>query len=460
MRLRCAIPALLGAGCALLPSLAHAQAFDQYLSPTIPGYDTLRGLVILQRPRTEYDPLGIQVGEFVVRPQLDTGVGYDTNVLGTRPSTGSFYLNNSPQVFINSNFGTNSLAANFGLNDFRYTDQKTQSHTDWNGSVGGTYQIGQGIVTGSASEIYAHENPTDINSATILTPLGFKVTDLRLNYANQFNYWNVQPNFDYQGYRFDNVILQGGNVSQKARDRDDFTGGVTVRFGRIPERSFVVVFQATNSHYIASQFTPTPTQAIIPRPDSVNYEALAGVQYAFSANLQVLLLVGYDLQVFNNRAYSQITSPVAQGVVIWAPSGLTTLTAKLTRTIEDSIGTVTSGVTVTQGGLTVDHEYRRNILLQGRVAAIDTSFVNAQSQTIYDFGASLSYLFNRNMRLTGTYDYYLSTGGNSVNGSTIIQTTGAGPTLGGGAAFNTGQTFVSLSSYNRQVFLLSLRFTL
>ena len=459
MRLRCATLALAGAGCVLLPGLARAQAFDQYLSPTIPGYDTLRGLEIPQRPRTEYDPLGIQVGKYNVRPQLDTGVGYDTNVLGTRPSTGSFYLNNAPQVFINSLFGTNSLAANFGLNDFRYTDQKTQSHTDWNASVGGTYQIGQGIVTGTASEIYAHENPTDVNSNNITTPLGFKVTDLRLSYQNQFNYWNVQPNFDYQGYRFDNVLFPGGTVSQKSRDRDDFTGGLTVRIGRIPERSFVVVVQATNSHYIASQFTPSPTQAIIPRPDSVNYEALGGVQYSFSANLQVLLLVGYDLQVFNNRAYSQITSPVAQGVVIWAPTGLTTLTAKFVRTIEDSIGQTTSGVTVTQGGLTVDHEYRRNILLQGRVNAIDTAFVNSQDQTIYDFGASLSYLFNRNMRLTGTYDFYLSTGGNSVNGTTI-QTTGVGPVLGNGTGLLGGPAFISANSYNRQVFLLSLRFTL
>ncbi len=447
MRLRHAIPALLGAGCLLLPGLARAQAFDQYLSPTVPGYDTLRGLEIPQRPRTEYDPLGIRVGEFTVRPQLDSGVGYDTNVLGTRPSTGSFFINNAPQVLINSNYGTNSLGASFGLNNFIYTDQKQQSRTDWNASVGGTYQIGQDVLTASASEIYAHENPTDINSPTIESPLGFKVTDLRLNYASQFQYFNVQPGFVYEGYRFDNVLLPTTTVSQKSRDRDDFTGSLTVRFGKIPERSLVLVVQATNSHYIASQGDPPQVTSLFPRPDSLNYEVLGGVEYAFSANLQVLLLVGYDLQTFTNRAFSQLTSPVAQGVVIWAPSGLTTITGKLTRTIEDSIGQTTTGVTVTQGLLTVDHEYRRNILLQGRVGALDTEFAGNVGQTIYDFGASVSYLFNRNVRLTATYDFYNSTG-NAVNQLVTVPLA------------EIGSNVVSLASYNRQVALVSFRFTL
>ncbi len=444
MRLRHASLALLGGGCLILPGLAHAQAFDEYLSPTIPGYDTLRGLEIPARPRTEYDPLGIQVGEFTVRPQIDQGVGYDTNVLGTNPPTSSFYTNTNSQLFIASNFGTNSLAANFGINNYSYTDQKQESFTDWNASVGSTYQIGQGILTAAASEIYGHENPTDINSPTIEQPLGFKVTDLRLNYATQLTYFNLTPSFEYQGYRFDPVLLPLATVSQKSRDRDDFTGGLTIKIGRIPERSFVILIQATNSHYIASQGLPPP---INPRPDSVTYEALAGVQYSFSANLQALALIGYQVEEFTSRSFTQITSPVAQGVLIWAPSGLTTITGKVSRSIETSIGQTTSGVTVTQGLLTVDHEYQRNILLQGRLGAVNTAFQGSQSQTIYDFGASFSYLFNRNMRLTATYDYFDSVG-NAANQFTIIPLSAQGTNI------------ISLSSYNRQVALISLRFTL
>ena len=448
IRLRHVISALLGAGCLLLPGLARAQSFDQYLSPTVPGYDTLRGLEIPARPRTEYDPLGVQVGEYIVRPQLDQGVGYDTNVLGTNPATGSFFVSTAPQVSINSNYGgNNSIGANFGLNNFAYTDQKQETHTDWNASVGGTFQVGQDLLTGSIAEIYAHENPTDINSPTLFSPLGFKVTDLRLRYSSQFEYFNLQPNFDYQGYRFDDVRLPGATVGQQSRDRDDFTGGLTVRFGKIPERSFVLVVQATNSHYIASQGTPPQVPALTPRPDSINYQVLGGVQYSFSANLQALALLGYDLQTFNNRAYQQITAPVAQGVLIWAPSGLTTVTGRVSRTIEDSIGQTTSGVVLTQASLTVDHEYLRNVLLQGRFGAISSQFTGSQTQSIYDFGGSVSYLFNRNMRLTATLDYFDSVG-NAGNQLTLIPVAAE------------GNDFVSLNSYSREVGLLSLRFTL
>ena len=158
-------------------------------------------------------------------------------------------------------------------------------------------------------------------------------------------------------------------------------------------------------------------------------------------------MLGYDLQTFNNRAYQQITAPVAQGVLIWAPSGLTTVTGRVSRTIEDSIGQTTSGVVLTQASLTVDHEYLRNVLLQGRFGAISSQFTGSQTQSIYDFGGSVSYLFNRNMRLTATLDYFDSVG-NAGNQLTLIPVAAE------------GNDFVSLNSYSREVGLLSLRFTL
>ena len=104
-------------------------------------------------------------------------------------------------------------------------------------------------------------------------------------------------------------------------------------------------------------------------------------------------------------------------------------------------------MTVTQGTLTIDHEYKRNILLQGRIGALDTEFAGNVGQTIYDFGASVSYLFNRNVRLTATYDFYNSTG-NAVNQLVTVPLA------------DIGSNVVSLASYNRQVALVSFRFTL
>ena len=440
IRSRLAALTVSGLGCALLPSVASAQAYDQFLSPTVPGYDTTRGVELLQRPRTEYDPLGVRVGEFIVRPELDEGVTYDSNVLGTRPSVGSWAVNSTPTVQINSDFGTNSVGAVFGINDLRYLDQKQESHTDWNASLGGSYQIGQDVLTLAASEIYNHENPTDINSTNVGTPLGFKVTDLRLRYVTRLNYWQVEPNLEYIGYRFDPVVEAGAQLTQKVRDRDDVIGGVTIRFGKIPERSVVLVLRAAESRFIASQ-------GGAPRPDSLIYEALVGADYAFSANLQALLLVGYELDTFNNSSFSNLSAPVVQGSVVWAPSGLTTLTATVSRSIQDSIGQNTTGVKVLQGEVIVDHEYLRNVLLQGRSSVISTNYAANQQQTIYNLGASFTYLLNRNVRLTATYDFFDSTG----------NTTNQAPLEAPGAI---GNAFSASSVYNRHVALVGLKFTL
>ena len=119
----------------------------------------------------------------------------------------------------------------------------------------------------------------------------------------------------------------------------------------------------------------------------------------------------------------------------------------MSRSIQDSVGQNTTGVKVLQGGLIVDHEYLRNVLLQGRGSAINTVYAANQQQTIYNLGASLTYLLNRNVRLTATYDFYDSTG--TATNQVVQEAPGA-----------IGNAFFSSSVYNRHVALVGFKFTL
>ena len=435
---RCALLAALGPIVASVGDPARAQAFDQYISPVVPGYDQNRGAVILKRPRTEYDPLGVRVGAFTIRPVLDEGVSYDSNVLGTQPSVGSWLVRTAPSIDFISNFSRNSIGGSFGIADNRYLDQKQQTHTDVNASLGGTYQIGNDTLTLAGSELYQHQNPTDLDTVRLAQPLGYKVTDLRARYDTSFGRWQFQPNAEFVGYRFDNVVLPGTAISQKVRDRDVYVGGLTTRFGGWPERSLVLVLQAVSTHYIANQFGA-------PRPDSTGYVALAGVNYAVSGNLQFLVLVGYEIRRFVDSAYPTRASPVAQASLIWTPTGLTTLTLQASRTIEDSIGETTTGVTQNQATFVIDHEYRRNVILEGRAGINNADYGQGLGhESIFSGGGSVTYLLNRNMRLIASDDYF------SRIGSTFVPTN----------LTPIGGSFNSIGNYTRNVALLNLRLSL
>ena len=388
----------------LHPCPVNAQLFEQYLSPSVLGIDNDRSAIIAARPQTEYDPLGIRLGDVVIRPQLDESIGFNSNVLGTRPSVGSAFVNTSPTVTITPNLGRDALGATFGLSDQRYLAQKQQSNTNWNASVGGSLDIGRDRLSLGISEIYQHLLPTGLDSNSVTTPIGFKVTDIQARYNTAFARFQIEPNAEYIGYRYDDTVLPGSNFSQKVHDRDVYVGGLTARYGEGLDRNLVLVTRVIDSMYIADLGGQV-------RPNSIGYEVLGGVNYSFSGKLQAVALGGYEVRQFSKGVFPTRSSPVGQLSVLWAPTGLTTISARGSISIEDSLGESSTGVTLSRALLTVDHEYQRNLLLQGRASASNAEYGQGIGhQNLFGLGASASYLFNRNLRLTTAYDFSVQTG--------------------------------------------------
>ena len=86
---------------------------------------------------------------------------------------------------------------------------------------------------------------------------------------------------------------------------------------------------------------------------------------------------------------------------------LTTLTASFLRAIEeDAATTSTVGYTLTHGALVLDHEYARNILFQARGSADQAAYQQGGGQaTILAGGLGVTWLLNRKMQATMSYDH-------------------------------------------------------
>lgn len=100
---------------------------------------------------------------------------------------------------------------------------------------------------------------------------------------------------------------------------------------------------------------------------------------------------------------------------------MTTVTGLLTRSIEDAAQEGVSGYTYTNGTVAVDHEYMRNILLHGSVGLQHADFLQGGGQAnSLSLGAGATWLINRNLRLSATYDFTDQRGTNT----STLQTTG------------------------------------
>jgi hypothetical protein len=115
---------------------------------------------------------------------------------------------------------------------------------------------------------------------------------------------------------------------------------------------------------------------------------------------------------------------------------MTTVTGTLTRSIEDAAQEGIAGYTYTSARLTLDHEYRRDVLLRLSAGAQSADFLQGGGRSNgFSLGAGVSWLLNRHMRLSADYNF---TDQRSTSSPTL-QTTG---------------------SYTRSIGLLTLRFAL
>lgn len=418
-----AVAAVVFTPLAARAQVANTSLLDQYFQPGVPGYGQELGVTVLSRARPEYDPLGVRVGDFIIRPEIDESVGYDSNVLGTSPSKGAFDFDTQGSVRANSDWGRNSLGAAVTVDDRRLTSETLEDRTDWTATLGGTYEIGRDVLTLAASHFSLHQDPTGIDTQQFTVPgqfttnpIPYTLDDVRASYATTFGRFGLTPAVDFEHLSFSNLKLfsingapipgpVGGTVAgvpinQSYRDRDILEGSVTGRYEFAPLRNAVLVVRDVNTDYNSSQASDFG-----PARSSNAVEVLAGLDYVADAVWRYRALVGYEVRDFNSPLYKSHSAPIVEANVIWQPSGLTTVTAKLLRTIEDASDENVSGYDYTSAKLSVDHEYARNILLSGYLAAQRADYLQTtNNETYYGVGAGVTWLVNRHVRLTATND--------------------------------------------------------
>src|SRR3954447_21210608 len=117
--------ALIAAG-ALACSGVQAELLSTYFPAGVPGFATEPGVTVRSRLRPEYEHAGSRLGSFALRPQLDQGWGYDSNVFGGANARGSWFLGSHPSLLVGSDWSRDSLVGYFGLDDWRYLNEPRQ----------------------------------------------------------------------------------------------------------------------------------------------------------------------------------------------------------------------------------------------------------------------------------------------------------------------------------------------
>jgi hypothetical protein len=385
---------------ALAAAPAHAQALGPAdvtaLFPPAPqGEGTAPGVTVRSRTRTLYDPRGVQVGLLEAYPRVDLGLGYDSDPTGQPHGKGGFEVRTAPSVTIGAGWGVDRAGLLLALDDRRVMGVAAADRTDWTVAAGLGLGFGPDRLRLSAAQRALHEDGSEIGALPTDRPLPYRVTALQAAGRIGDGRISLTPAIGLAAWRYDPATLAGVAVSQTYRNRDVAQGNLLARYTLMPRTDLVLVLRGTDTRYVAPQ-PATPAR------DSTGFAVLAGAEGG-DGIVHLRLLVGWEERDFAAPAYGRHAAPIAEAEATWRASGMTTVTATLWRRIEDAAQEGVAGFTETAAALRVDREARRNLLISLSAGIQTAAFTNGGgTETGTRFGASVTWLLNRRMRLVAT----------------------------------------------------------
>ena len=394
----------------LLLRQALGAGLSEIFADGVPGYGTAPGVTVQSRIHPDAEPPPYRVDGFLVKPRVEESVGYDNNVLSGLNRRGSWLAGTSGSLLIGSGWSRDAFGVFLSAADTRYLGQPLQSRTDGTASVGGSIDIGRNRLTLGLAHLSQHEDRSDLNALASDRPVGFQVDDARLSYAAVFDRLTVTPEAEISAWHYSDTTVLGQFARQAYRDREMLRGGTTIRYEVAPLRNVVFVARALSQHYL----DPQPGQ---PSLNSTGYQALLGLDYDDDTVWRARILAGGETRQFAAPRYRVHTAFIAEGELTWNPTGMTTVHANLTRSMEDAAQEGVSGFTYTEGKIGIDHELMRNVLVNASAGLRQAAFLQGGQQSGASAAAGVTWLFNRYAQVSATYNLNTTHGTGLRNGA-------------------------------------------
>ncbi|HVZ08116.1 outer membrane beta-barrel protein [Rhodopila sp.] len=414
MRVRASIRwSIVAALSAAVPyqAAAQRQMLPSLFPEGVPGYDTAPGVTVRSRLHPDWTPQGVRAGALRIFPTLDVVTGYDSNIQGNAGGgRGGWQVTTSPGITAATDWSRDQVGASVNLDSTQYPGMPAQNQTNGTAAAGARLDIGQDQLTIAAAHVARHEQAGAINTLASTLPISVQVNDLRASYAVNRGRWSLTPALDLAGWHYGDATINGQPASQGYRDRMVADGSLALRYQLAPLRNLLFVMRALGQSY-------TNVPAGQPSADSQAYQALAGLDYDIDALWRLRLLAGGESRQFSAAAYKARNTLIAEAEVTWFPTQLTTLHLALGRDTQDAAQEGVAGLVYTAARLSIDHELRRNLILNVYAAWQQAAYFGGGQQTGYAAGAGLVWALNRSMRLSVTYDQTDLRGGQNSAGS-------------------------------------------
>jgi hypothetical protein len=369
---------------------------------------------VRQRPRPDYEAIGVKTGGFTLYPRVTVEATHDDNIyaVATGEQSDSIWRV-KPEVALRSNWSRHALGAFASASINRYSDFDTENTEEYTLGVNGRLDIERGSNIAGSLQYQALTEPrtAPTSPAAARAPVEYTLVSGNLTGVKEFNRLRLVGKLDSKVYDYDDArTVAGAVLDQDNRDRDEFYYGGRAEYAVSPDTAVFVSLVGNNKNY---------DQAASGR-DSDGYTATVGANFDLSQAVRGEVEGGYMSQSYDKAGVADIDGFSAKGRVEWFPTELTTLNVAGSRTIEESVAIGSQGYVSNIASLGIDHELLRNVLLSAQATFGKDSYETIdRDDKRKGFNASAAYLVNRNVGLFLTYNYLKQNSDGAAKGASF-----------------------------------------
>jgi hypothetical protein len=353
----------------------------------------------------------VHAGGLFIYPRLGLQEYYNDNIFATDGNeTDDFITLISPRVDVRSDWTKHAFDLYAKAAIGRYADQTGEDFEDFSVGTNGRLDITQRAnLRAGVSYDRLHEgrgSPDDVRRQGVSPPVEptlFDVKSVFLTYQQRLGRFLLESGGEVDRLDYDNVGTEdGGTIINDDRDRALYAGNLKIGYEFMPGYTAFTRGEADYRRYDDLCCFGNPVDR-----DSQGYLIEVGTDFDVTAVLFGNVAIGYRSQDYDDSRFDTIGDVAGRASLTWNPTGLTTVSALITR--GEVIETTLSGsaaIFETAGGVTVDHELLRNLLLQAVVSVSDDDYQDIpRSDTYVRAGFGAKYLMNRYIHLDLSYGY-------------------------------------------------------
>lgn len=413
-RLNCCLAAFCLLGFALRPLDALAQITGTLLPNALPPSAP-------QAPHSEYDPIGLRLGDFFWFPSAELDEAYNSNIFAT-PTKPSYDLITAfmPKFDLQSIFPRNALDLHGSSLLQVYADHPAQNTQDGVVNADGRLDVtAESSFYGNAQVAHQHISYGSPNSpGNIAQPVTYWDYIAQAGYRQSGRRFSYQVDLGVEAAQYNAAPLVGGGVSpQSSQDATVSSAAVRASYEIIPD--YLGYIRFGSSLYDYWHTVPGGTRA-----NFSTYRADFGLQILPRHLISGEAYAGYLIQNPAHSSFGSTSNPDFGGRLTWAITQLTTLnfTGLVTFNTGTPGGTTFSTGAPAPGSTTfitgsagnsylsrtitanANHELLRNVLVNLGATYGNYTFQGiTRTDNFVILGAGLRYLVNRNLFLGGSY---------------------------------------------------------